>query len=246
MGKKKILHGLNHSEYEHPFDKKALKVLTHTPGLSTIGKFITRNSIEKLYTVQYTGSCLKITKQNYPSIFDYLLQACDILEIKSMPELYIERDYDINAYTIGCENPIIVLTSGLIDSCDDDEILFIIGHECGHVKSNHMLYHMMAQLINVGIDIVPAGKFISFPLQFAIYYWNRMSEFTADRAGLLCCQNIKSVSRAFIKMTGLPEKLYKNIEPKSFIEQAQEFQNLNYESLNKIAKTILIAQSDHP
>ena len=37
----------------------------------------------------------------------------------------------------------------LCRGCDDDEIMFVIGHELGHVKSNHMLYHMMAQALQL-------------------------------------------------------------------------------------------------
>ena len=37
---KKILTGLDHSQYEHPFDQKALKALKATPGLSMVGNFI--------------------------------------------------------------------------------------------------------------------------------------------------------------------------------------------------------------
>ena len=69
---KRILHGLINDEYEHPFDKKALDTLESTPGLSTFGKFITKNTIEKIFTIQYTGSNLKVTSSNYPRVYDYL------------------------------------------------------------------------------------------------------------------------------------------------------------------------------
>ena len=72
--------------------------------------------------------------------------------MSSIPDLYIQWGYEINAFTVGSENPIVVLNSGLIDMCEDDEIMFIIGHELGHIKSNHMLYHMMANVINMIID----------------------------------------------------------------------------------------------
>lgn len=243
---KKILHGLVHDEYEHPFDKKALDALESTPGLGTVGKFITKNTIEKIFTIQYTGSSLKVTANNYPRLYDYLNYACAVLDLDKRPELYVQWGYNINAFTTGSENPIMVLNSGLLDLCTEDEILFIIGHECGHIKSNHMLYHMMAQIINNIIDEVPGGNIIAFPLKFALYYWSRMSEFTADRAGLLCCQNMKAAVSAFIKMSGLPIQEYSNIDPKSFLEQAKDFQQLDYENLNKIIKLILIAQANHP
>ena len=243
---KKILKGLDHSQYEHPFDKKALSVLQSTPGVDLVGNFITKHTIEKIYTVQYTGSNLKVTSENYPKIYEYLQYACQILDLPKVPELYIEWGYSINAFTVGSENPIIVLNSGLIDLCDDDEIMFIIGHECGHIKSNHMLYHMMAQVINICIDSIPFGSIAAAPLQYALYYWDRMSEFTADRAGLLCCQNKSAAIRAFMKMAGLPIRNYENINHKSFIAQASDFKSLDYEALNKVIKFISIADNSHP
>ena len=239
---KKILKGLNHAQYEHPFDQKALHALENTPGLSKVGNFITKHTIEKIYTVQYTGSNLKVTKDNYPKIYEYLEYACQILDIPNMPDLYIQWGYNINAFTVGSEHPIIVLNSGLIDMCDDDEIMFIIGHELGHIKSNHMLYHMMASVINMAIDSIPGGNL----MQYALYYWSRMSEFTADRAGWLCCQNLNAVVRSFIKMAGLPINQYANLDAKSFIKQAQDFQMLDYESLNKVIKLLSIMDQTHP
>ena len=243
---KKILKGLDHSQYEHPFDQKALSALQSTPGVDLVGNFITKHTIEKIYTVQYTGSNLKVTSENYPKIYEYLQYACQILDLPKVPELYIEWGYSINAFTVGSENPIIVLNSGLIDLCDDDEIMFIIGHECGHIKSNHMLYHMMAQVINICIDSIPFGSIAAAPLQYALYYWDRMSEFTADRAGLLCCQNKSAAIRAFMKMAGLPIRNYENINHKSFIAQASDFKSLDYEALNKVIKFSSIADNSHP
>lgn len=243
---KRILTGLSHTQYEHPFDQKALNALQKTPGLDLVGNFITRHTVEKIYTVQYTGSNLKVTSENYPKIYGYLQYACQILDLPKVPELYIEWGYNINAFTVGSENPIIVLNSGLIDLCDDDEIMFVIGHECGHIKSNHMLYHMMAQVINICIDFIPFGNIAAAPLQYALYYWDRMSEFTADRAGLLCCQNMEVAVRAFMKMAGMPIKEFGNMAYETFIGQAADFQQLDYDGLSKLIKFLSIADASHP
>ena len=202
--------------------------------------------VERVYTVQYTGSHLRVTKDSYPKIYEYLEYACDILDVKKVPELYIEWGYNINACTVGAENPIIVLNSGLIDLCDDDEIMFVIGHELGHVKSNHMLYHMMAQVINIIIGMVPFGSIAAAPVQFALFYWDRMSEFTADRAGLLCCQNKDAAIRAFMKMAGMPIKQFNDMKYQTFIQQAKDFKQLDFDGMNKIIKTISIADDTHP
>ena len=243
---KQILHGLEHSQYEHDFDRAALEKLEAIPFLTRASQWITSNFIERVYTVQYTGSNLKVTESNYPQIYQYLVDACKILDIDRIPDLYIEWGYQINACTVGAEKPIIILNSGLIDLCDDDEIMFIIGHECGHIKSNHMLYHMMAQTINFVIDAIPGGSLLAGGLQYALYYWDRMSEFTADRAGLLCCQNPEAMTHAFMKMAGLPIKEFDNMQAETFLQQARDFQMLDYDGMNKVVKFLSIADSTHP
>lgn len=250
---KKILTGLSHEQYEHPFDKKALAALEKPivdllPNpIPVIGKFITSNWVEKIFNVQYTGSNLKVTKDNYPQIYEYLEYACEILDVKNKPELYIQWGYDINAFTVGADNPIIVLNSGLIDLCDEDEIMFIIGHELGHIKSNHMLYHMMAQSLNQIISMMgPIASAITMGAQYVIYYWYRMSEFTADRAGLMCCQDEDAMVRAFMKMAGIPKSHFNQMNKDTFIQQARDFKALDYESMNKLIKTVAIADDTHP
>ncbi len=124
--------------------------------------------------------------------------------------------------------------------------MFIIGHEVGHIKSNHMLYHMMAQVINLFIDSLPGGTLIAGGLQYALYYWNRMSEFTADRAGLLCCQDQEAMARTFVKMAGLPISEFDNIRTETFIKQARDFKMLDYNAMNKVVKFLSIADESHP
>ena len=241
-----VLYGLEHHQYEHSFDRAALEKLQAIPFLTKACEWMTTNLIERVYNIQYTGSHLKVTESNYPKIHRYLVDACHILDVQKIPDLYISWNYTINACTVGAENPIIVLDSGLIDLCDDDEIMFIISHELGHIKSNHMLYHMMAQMIDIIIDSIPGGQLLAGGLQFALYYWNRMSEFTADRAGLLGCQNPEAMTRAFVKMAGLPLKEFNNINTEAFIQQARDFKMLDYDGMNKVVKFLSIADETHP
>ena len=243
---KQILTGLEHSQYEHPFDKAALEKLESIPLLTRCFKWITTHTVERIYTIQYTGSNLKVTKKNYPQIYQYLEDACKILDLKNIPELYIEWNYNINASTVGAENPIIILNSGLIDLCTDEEIMFIIGHEVGHIKSNHMLYHMMAQVVNIFLGSLPLIDNLAYFFQYSLYFWNRMSEFTADRAGLLCCQNPEAMIRAFMKMAGLPLNQFDNIKTETFIQQARDFKMLDYDAMNKAVKFLSIADESHP
>lgn len=220
---KKILRGLDPTTYEHEFDRKALAKMRDISGLEKVLNFITKHAVEKVYSIQYTGSHLRVTADTYPKIYSYLEKACNILDLKKNPELYIKWDYTIDANTVGNENPIVILNSGLLDLCNDDEIMFLLGHELGHIKSKHMLYHMTGEVMGFFLDFIPL---IGKAGEVGICYWDRMSDLTADRAGLLCCQNKDAMISALMKMAGVPIKEYTKLQTSTFIQQALNFQGM--------------------
>jgi len=245
------LTGLHPYEYEHPFDAKALDALQRTPGLDTVVRQYNKHGVERYITIQYTGSNLRITRENYPKIHELLDVVCDTLYLPSRPDLYLEWGYHINGFTIGVDHPIVVLTSGAIDLLSDEELLYLIGHEVGHIKSRHTLYHQMAQFLPVVADMVGQatlgiGKLISSPLQLALLRWSRMSEFTADRAGLLACQCADSAAKVMMKWAGMPIRHFDNMKLESFIAQAKRFEELDFDRLNKAVKVLSIMSSTHP
>ena len=245
------LYELHPSEYEHPFDKKALGVLRSTPGLDKVMRYCIKHSIERTVTIIKTGSGLKITKDNYPKIYQILDRVCDIIHLTSRPDLYLEYTLKISGSTTGDDHPIIILSSGAIDHLSEQELLFVIGHEVGHIKSRHMLYHMMAQILPkvaaiLGKSTLGVGELLSQPLQFALLKWSRMSEFTADRAGLLACQSLEVAGRVMMKLAGMPICYYNDMNVDSFIQQAKSFEELDYDNLNKMMKFLFTMNNDHP
>ncbi len=248
---RKELYLLNPREYEHEFDRKALNTLEGTPGLEKLMRKINKHAIERVMRISYTGSYLKVNQNNFPDIYQILEEACTNIHLKNIPELYIQWDYGVNAFTIGSEKPIIVLCSGAVDLLSPEELLYVIGHEVGHIKSGHMLYHQMAEILPYLGDIIGAatlgiGGLVSTGVEIALYHWYRMSEFTADRAGLLACQDDKAVIKALTKMAGVPKKFFDKINTEEFINQAREFKDYDYDSLDKVAKAATIVWQNHP
>jgi Zn-dependent protease with chaperone function len=238
-------------EYEHPFDEKALDSLQKTTGLDMIIRLFNKHAVERIITIQKTGSGIHITGENYPKIYAILDKVCDIINLPKRPDLYMEWGYNINAFAIGVESPIIVLNSGAVDLLTDDELCCIIGHEVGHIKSQHMLYHQVGQVLPylgsiLGDVTLGIGKLISTPLQYALFHWMRMSEFTADRAGLLACQDIETATRVMMKLSGVPIRYFDDIKIESFMEQARRFEHLDYANLNKLVKFMSVIERSHP
>ena len=142
---RKRIRELNSREYEHPFDKTTLEKLEAIPVLPQIIKKLYEKSFERIDRLQNTGSYLKINNDNLQKVYSLYSEACAILDIEKIPDLFLSFDPRINGYTSGVEKPFIVLTTGAIDLLNDDELMFLIGHELGHIKARHVLYTVMAQ-----------------------------------------------------------------------------------------------------
>jgi Zn-dependent protease with chaperone function len=244
-----IIENLTSVEYEHPYDRKALAILKKTPGIDKFIKKFWELSLEKLYKIQFTGSYLRINKDNLPDLYNIYSETCEILNVNKIPALYVYRNYEFNAYSIGVENPIIVLNSSILDFLSNDELRFVIGHELGHVKSEHLLYHNIANIFpSIGkiFNSTPIVGLVTLGLQTAITNWARMSEFSSDRAGLLACQDKESAANTFIKIAGLPQKYFSEDVTKGFIKQANDFMEFDYDYLNKLVKYLSTINMTHP
>lgn len=245
------LKDLQASEYEHPFDRKALEMVRRTPGLDLVVRKLNELAIERMLKIQYTGSNLKVTRNNFPEVYRVLNTACEILEMSEIPELYIQWNYGINAFTAGVEKPIIVLNSGCIDLLTPQEQSYIIGHELGHIKSQHVLYHQIAQVLPVLGNLVGGatlgmGGLLATSLELVLLNWSRMSEFTADRAGILACQDVNVATNALLKIAGLPQKFFNSQVVDNFILQAREFEGYDFDTLDKITKVMSTLWKSHP
>ena len=252
MSKKPIvLHDLHSSDYEHPFDRKALDALEGTPGLDFLTRKVLKIRLDRVYRIQHTGSNIKVGTDCLPDLHREFLRVSDTLNCGHAPELYLTWQYALNAYATGIDIPMVVLYSGCVDLLEPDERAYIMGHEMGHIKSNHILYHQMAQILpNIGRVVghvtLGLGSLLSGGLQLALLNWYRMSEFTADRAGLLACQNPDATMRSIVKMAGLPIQKFGSGIEEAFVKQAKEFDEYDYDSLNKVIKIYSVMDRTHP
>ena len=247
MNKKNTLFGLDSKSYEHDFDKAALKTMRALPGFDTVVNFFLNWTYIKWHVIELQGSNFLVTRESCPELYELVHDVADTLDVRPLPRFYTQWGYNINGYTTGYkEDTLLVLNSGTVDLLEEDELRFVAGHEMGHVKSGHVIYHTMGELFNNAIGQIPLVSSLTTPIYYALMYWIRMSEFTADRAGLLACQNIDAAVSAIIKMSGLPIKYFEKMDKASFIKQANEFKNSFSGFTDKAIKTITIASSSHP
>lgn len=248
---RKQLYQLHPREYEHKYDRIALETLEKTPGIKPLIKKFNKHALERDSRLIFSGSCLKVTENSFPDIYQLLEEVCHNLYLKNIPDLYLQNGFEADAFTTGAETPLIVLNSGAVDSLSSEELLYVLGHEVGHIKSGHMLYHEMTMLIPYIGEIAGSatplgvGKILSKGLKYPLIHWSKMSQFSADRAGMLACQNIEAVMSTLMKRSGLPKKYSSQINTEIFIEQARTFKDYDYNSLDRVDKILLSLEEKH-
>ena len=69
-----------------------------------------------------------------------------------MPKLYVVDDPQLNAFASGIDNNsyAVTLTTGIIDTLDDDELAGVVGHELTHIR-NRDTRLLITSIIFVGI-----------------------------------------------------------------------------------------------
>jgi hypothetical protein len=164
-----------------------------------------------------------MTKKLSPRINGVLDKCKTKIGFKGDINLYVANDSNYNAYTVKMnDKPILIeFTSGLINNFSDEELAFVIGHEIGHVLYSHYLYPLDRLLSAPHIcDLV------SLKERTEGYIWAKKAESTADRIGLLCCDNFKTAAGAFFKLsTGVSSDGFA-YDVESLLEDFENFKNI--------------------
>lgn len=237
---------LDPREYEHPFDRRALDALEKTGGFEIAVRKFLDLGVERIWRIQFTGSNLKVTSSSLPDLFEVLEEACDTLSLQAVPEFYLQRSDVLRGVTVGVSRPLIVLSTECVECLSREELLFVLGHEIGHIKSQHQLYHGIGVCLPAIADALAAStlgvsSLVSVSLRVALAHWVRMSEYTADRAGLLACQDVNAATTALAKIAGLPSKYFDAFNVDDFVTQAREFEGIDasYDKLVKFSVAMM-------
>ncbi|GCE49635.1 peptidase M48-like protein [Thermosporothrix hazakensis] len=235
---------------QHPYDRAALNALQKVPGLDVVVRKFIELVPERISHIQHVAQMVQVTPRQCPQLHSLLQDACEILDVQE-PELYVSQYPVPNAYTSGHDNPFIVVTTGLLDMMNDDEIMAVLAHELGHIKSGHVLYKTMARSIGAILSIVGdmtlgIGRIIGRTLEGAFLEWDRKSEFTADRAAMLVVQDPDVMLSLMMKLAGGTLFQRDQMNAREFLKQADLYNDVDANMLDRFYKLLLIAPVSHP
>jgi Zn-dependent protease with chaperone function len=242
--------GLDASEFQHEQDRAATEALQAIPGLDTLVAKVMEHGYERLYYLQNIADNVRVTEKMFPRLHRCLGWGCKILDVDE-PEMFVTNDPVPNAYTYGHTRPYIVLSSGLVDMLDDEERFVVVAHELGHIKAGHSLYTTLARNIAHVVELVGRatlglGSLLGQGLVLALHNWYRQSELTADRAGLLCVQDLDPCIRVLMKLAGGSTRLYAEMDQAEFMRQIRAYNSADTSALDRAYKAIMTAWRTHP
>lgn len=240
---------IRYKQFIHPKDVEAQKALEALPAFKSLTKEYISMISEKGFLIQNMSGNIKLGHNQLPEIYNLLPPICDKLGI-DIPELYLELNRNPNAYTFGDSEVVIVLTSGLIETCSIPEIQVVIAHERGHILCHHTLYKTMARTImqfGVGLFNGLIGKTINYTIQVALAYWDRCSELSADRVAAYFIGSSDLVSDVMMRLAGGTNNLGFSLNKEEFLKQANDYKELIESSkVNKIFEIGMYSLIDHP
>jgi Zn-dependent protease with chaperone function len=189
------------------------------------------------------SSAMPIEGQPPLQQLDHIVADCaKILHLDGKPTVYVRNSEEQRVHSFSSSTgSFLVITSGLLRLHDKkpEEVRFLVGRELGHLKANHSQmrragFAILSLIRTVDASAIPdkfqnalptlaMGRFLS---------WLRESELRADRAGLLCCQDVKVAYAAMTRqLHGLPDgnifldPSHPDFDEKQIIRNFQQWQS---------------------
>ena len=232
--------------WEHPADRGALNALRQLRGFDFVIKKLFALWNERALRLVYLGAAVRVDNRQFPGVHQRFVEAATTLDVRAVPELYVVADPVPRSMAIGLDQPFVVVTSGMVDLLDDDELRFVLGHELGHVQSGHAVYTtMLLRLLAMSgaWSWIPFGALGMRVLIAALYEWQRKSELSSDRAGLLATQDPAAAQRCHMKLAGAGHLA--DLDITAFRAQGDEYLGTP-DVRDSVLKLLLLEARSHP
>ncbi len=167
------------------------------------------------------GTMVRVSPRQFAELYDLAATAAERLSIPPVP-FYVRRASEQQLYTLGfLSQPLIVVTSSMVDQMPKDNLQFFIGREIGHIQAGHTWLRTL--LKPVGSEVPVIGKLLNSVI---FGDWINRTEFTADRAGFIACNSLTTAITGMLKY-GVGISLFEQLDVREFLEQIKDVRNVS-------------------
>ena len=158
---------------------------------------------------RYAYAGIEVSELLTPMLETTLQRACDQLSVdRSRVAMFVQHQSEGQAScapTSG-DRCVLLVTSGLVNLLDSDELCFVVGHELGHYVYRHA-------------DPLPARESSGEVMQL-----QRAWEISADRCGLVSCGKLDFAMTAMMKVASGLDGAHLRFDIRQFVASAKAFE----------------------
>jgi Zn-dependent protease with chaperone function len=212
--------------YEHPADRAATAALQSIPMLDMVVKKLIEFGYERALRQILLSGSVKLGPDQIPELWAAHRAACARLDLPEVPDLYLTQFPIANAAAIGADKPVVLINSRTYELLDEQEMRTVLGHEAGHILSEHVMY-TTALYILLSISFSRLPMMAGLPLlavRLALLEWSRASELTCDRAATLVNRDPLVTCRTMMVLAGGIKSKKLNLD--TFIKQAGDYESV--------------------
>jgi Zn-dependent protease with chaperone function len=240
------LTNISSKAYEHPADRAATAALGSIPMLDLVVRKLIELGYERALRQTYLGASVRLGPDQLPRIWNAYQRALAALDMPEEYALYVTQQPLANAATIGAGKPIIVLNSATVTLLDERGIEAVIGHELGHILSDHVVYRTALMIIlQLGSSVrlpIPGGNLPLLAVKHALLEWSRAAELSCDRAAALTVRDPRVICSVLMAMSAGAAADELNLD--AFTKQAMDYTE-GGAGLDRLQRMFSDLQLDH-
>lgn len=210
--------------YEHPADRAATAALQSIPMLDLVVRKLIEYGYERALQQMLLANSVRLGDDQLSSVWAAHRAALARLDLQQVPDLYMAQMPIINAMAIGSQKPMVVLNSRTVDVLDELELRTVLGHEAGHILSDHVLYTTALMILLSVPGRLPF--FAGLPLlavKLALLEWFRAAELSCDRAATLVNRSPMTTCQTMMVIAGGAASRKLSLD--AFVRQATEYED---------------------
>jgi Zn-dependent protease with chaperone function/uncharacterized RDD family membrane protein YckC len=167
-----------------------------------------------LYTAlsrgRFLGGGVRIREGQFEHVYAVVEECARTIGVAA-PHVFVRDDPFVPIVAIGTGEPYaLVISATWIELFTPDELRFVVGRELAHIAAGHTKL----------TSLLSANGRENAVVAVAFGAWLRAIEYTADRAGLLCCGSLNCAISAIAVSTF--QHVGRNIDLHTFAEQRRE------------------------
>ena len=229
------LKGIEVSSYIHPDEKKAWKLITGAVWLKAFLSWAGSIETRIILKAELLGSAVSVTEEKMPELYKSLYTACEVLDYDKKPRVFIVHSASLRTKLYYDDTPLIIVPDYMLEQYDSDMLLFEMGRCITQLKKEQCQTEMLLLNSVPLLAKIPGVGSIAVPI---VCSWIRKSELTADRGGLLTCQDHWKAQKALMRNAGIPAEL---IERDILPEYMKTVKDVNFvtgivQGINKLYK----------